>query len=184
MRKLQFLFLCFMAAACASPPEPVVVAPLEFGGAPITLDVARIEIQDEYEPRFGPPNVEHLFPTTPKNGMKKLIKSRLKAGGSGGVARAIIKRAEVKESYAGGDEGLFGDGGMNRYDGVLELEVSVYREGGLMSDARINVKASRSRTLKKRASVDEQQAFFQKMNQDMLSDLGKELEAKAVQYLR
>ena len=52
------------------------------------LDVARVEIADEYHEPLRPPNVDHLFPTPPERAMRRWATDRLAASGTPIATRA------------------------------------------------------------------------------------------------
>ena len=91
---------------CDTAP-PASFPPLSFADdAPITLSIARVEVEDAYEAPLQRPNVEHLAPIPPALGLKQWAEARLRGGGPTGSARFIIDEASIIETELPRTEGL------------------------------------------------------------------------------
>ena len=96
-RPLAALVILLLAlTACESPLPQVSYPELRLNHLPaIKLDVARIEIIEQYSPPLKAPNVEHLLPLAPATAIRNWARDRLHAVGASGTARFIIIEAEV-----------------------------------------------------------------------------------------
>jgi len=63
--------------------------------AKVRLDVAGIEVRNDYRPPMEAPHVEHLFLPPPYVAAEKLVKIQLIAAGGSRVLRVIIREASV-----------------------------------------------------------------------------------------
>ena len=61
----------------APPPVPKFPEITYSHMAPIQLDVKRIEVVWAYAPPYAPPNVDHLFPTSPGRAAERWAYDRL-----------------------------------------------------------------------------------------------------------
>src|SRR5271156_6122706 len=91
--------LLLSVAAC-NGPEPVETFPdFHFKNTPpIALDVAQVQIVDNYHPPFRPPNVEQNFPISPARAAGQWARDRLQAAGTQGLARFVINDASATET--------------------------------------------------------------------------------------
>ena len=107
-------------AACESPPPPMPTYPeIRFDRQPVLrLDVKEIVVKGAYQPPLTRPNIEHLFPIPPAAAAQAWADDRLRAVGTRGRARLIIKDASViseplplTKGLGGVVESLEGEGG-------------------------------------------------------------------------
>jgi len=97
-KSIVFIYLsaALLLSGCTGAPPASTPPDLTFANlAPITLDVAAIEVRDDYKPPLHAPNIEHTFPTPPYVAAGNLLKKQLVAGGSENVLRVIIEDASV-----------------------------------------------------------------------------------------
>ncbi|MDP7547904.1 MAG: hypothetical protein QGF20_11470, partial [Alphaproteobacteria bacterium] len=94
---LPLICLGYLLTACESPLKEVTYPDLRFNHLPvIELDVARIEIVEQYRSPLRAPNVEHELPLAPARAMRNWAADRLRAVGKSGQAKFIIIDASVK----------------------------------------------------------------------------------------
>lgn len=147
--------------------------------APIRLDVSRIEIVSNYAPPLHSPNVEHLFPVSPAAAVERWGKDRLRAAGPKGLARLIVKRADVVEiplEKSKGVRGLLTTDQAERYEATLDVEIEIRDERGFQ-DALVAASAKRSSTLKEGASALDRDRLWFRMTEALMTDINAELEA-------
>lgn len=147
--------------------------------APIRLDVSRIEIVSTYAPPMHSPNVEHLFPISPAAAVERWGKDRLRAAGPKGLARLIVKRADVVEiplEKSKGVRGLLTTDQAERYEATLDVEIEIRDERGFQ-DALVAASAKRSSTLKEGASALDRDRLWFRMTEALMTDINVELEA-------
>lgn len=166
------------ACQMASPPQPNF-PDLTFAHLPkLRLDVAQIEVIDEYVSPAKPPNVEHLFPTRPAAVAERWGRDRLEAVGAAGRARVLVKRASVVEvplEQSKGIRGLLTTDQSERYDAVIEIVVQVEGPKGRGSVAS---SATRSRSVPENVSLNDRERMWFEMTEEMMSDLNTALEAR------
>jgi hypothetical protein len=172
--------------SCANPPEVARVAAPSFAqSTPFSLDVADVQIVEEYQSPLRAPNAEQLFPTTPAEAMKSWVHDRIRAAGTDGQLSVIIKNAAVIETTLPKTQGLkgtFTNDQEARYDATLTVEMRVYKRGGAMSDASLSVTATRSQTVPEKASAYERDRIFNQILTDLMTSINAELEKNIQQY--
>lgn len=162
-------------SACAG--EPSYRAPdLTFANvAPVSLNVAQIEVRDAYKPPMTPPNVEHTFQTPLYVTTENLLKRQLAAGGQANILRAVITDASVVR------EELPVDGGFMNY---FKIEESARLNGRVVvrfelvsADApdivirHMTLTVKRQKTILEDASVSDLERASFRLTEDMMSDL-------------
>jgi hypothetical protein len=184
MRNIFSCLMLMILAAC-QPVNPPAPPPLSFTRyQPIYLNVAKIDIIEEYKSPMQPPNVEHLLPTSPTEAMRIWVRDRLRATGNAKTLQITIKDASVIATplpQPGGIEGFFTNSQDKRYDAKLDVEMRIYG-GEAMSEASIEAVATRSITVAVKASVAERQAIFRRMIADLMESENAELEKNIYQY--
>lgn len=184
MTRLFALLLAVLVAAAAPLAPAAAQQPpglgLSFAGKGVmTLDVAEIEVVDEYVPPMKEPNVEHLLPVTPSDAVRLWVQDRLKAGGGSGRARIVIRTASVKETElerTGGIRGWFTKDQSERYEGRLDVEVQVDRPAqGFAGSASVSV--TRSTTVAEDVSLAEREKAMLDLVRAMATDLDAQLDA-------
>jgi hypothetical protein len=150
---------------------------------PIYLDVANVDIDDDYESPMKPPNVEHLIPYSPMDAMHLWIKDRIRTVGTTKSVEIIIKDASVISTPVKDPGGMFPSfHNSNRYDAKLSVEMRIYASKQAMSLASIDVTATQSFTIDNKASLDERRVIFNKMIFSLMESMNAELEKHIYQY--
>lgn len=145
---------------------------------PIMLDVAEIEVVDDYTAPMKEPNVEHLIPMSPADAVRLWAADRLKADGTVGRARVVIRDAAVKEvplQRTEGVRGWFTKDQSERYEGTLSVEVQVEGPGGYTGFTSVAV--ARSTTVPEDVSLAEREKAMLALVQSMAADLDAQLDA-------
>lgn len=175
-----FAAMLLIFASCDSPPP--AGPSLNFKRyQPIYMNVSGIDVQEEYRSPGRAPNVEHLMPYSPADAVQIWVKDRLRASGGNKTMQVIIKDASV----VGKDipsEGVFSFGSDKQYDARLEVEMRIYGDEAL-SEASINVVATRSMTMSDSASARTRDAAYRDMINDMMTTLNAELEKNIFAHL-
>jgi hypothetical protein len=116
-------------AACQATPSQTPVRQISFvNSAPISFDVARIEVVRQYQPPQVPPNVDHLAPVPPSDAVQRWANDRLRAMGSSGTLKVVIKDASIVETRlppTTGFRGAFTTDQAERYDGHISVDLVV-----------------------------------------------------------
>jgi hypothetical protein len=115
--------------ACTSTPPRPQARQISFANlAPISFDVAKIEVVQQYQPPQVSPNVDHLTPVQPSDAIRRWANERLRAMGGSGTIHVIIKDASITETHLAGTTGVrgaFTTDQSERYDGRLSVDLVV-----------------------------------------------------------
>lgn len=97
LRRRTFLLLPLAVASCATgTPEGENFAALRYTYLPeLKLNVASIEIENEWQPEGDVDHVESLAPETPLAALRQMAKDRLAAYGTSGKAIFVIQDASL-----------------------------------------------------------------------------------------
>lgn len=88
--------MLFLLAGCAEGPPDTQPPEMTFANfQPVELNVARIEVRNDYQPPMRDPNVEHTFQTPPYVAAENLVKKQLVASGMQNILRVIVADAPV-----------------------------------------------------------------------------------------
>jgi hypothetical protein len=180
-----FLMALLALSGCAPAPQALNYPPIRFNNSsPITLDVAIIDVVDEYQSPLAPPNVEHLFPVIPLDALHQWVEDRVRASGKDKRLQVIIKDASVVEEklpLTKGVKGVFTNDQAARYTGRIALEMRIYGDRAV-SLASTQINATRSHTLAEGASVAQRDQLFYNLTKQMMADVNAELEKNIQQY--
>ncbi len=166
-----FTLIAIAVSGCASPPPPKF-PDLRFTHMPkITLDVAAIEIVDNFQPA-GPAHIEDRMPVPPETALRNWAEDRLVAGGVSGVAKFIINSAAVTETKLtkkGGLTGAFTTQQSHRYD--ADLRVQLRLEGvPRVSKAFAEANVTRSQTIGEDASINVREQMWFDLTESLMKD--------------
>ena len=180
-----FLLLPLLAMAACSSPEIEPRKKLGFKQyPPINLNVASVEVKEEYQSPLSHPNVEQEFRTTPAEAVEIWVNDRIRTTGGSKRLVVIVKDASVTTDAlprTGGFKGMYTIDQKERYNARLEVEMRIYGEKAL-SEASINVVATRSDTAAENFSPLERDQLFDRMVHDLMALLNAELEKNFQMY--
>ena len=178
-KMLRAIACAAFVGACATLPDGSGPPPISFRDMPpLALDVGRIEIDDRYRSPAAAPNVEHLFPEPPAAAVRVWVRDRLRATGSGGALRVVLRRADVVETQlgsAGGLRGLVTTEQTERYAATIDLSLEILDPAGEVR-SRINAEVRRSRTIAEDVSVNERRTIWHEMVRALAGNLDRTLE--------
>jgi hypothetical protein len=185
-RLLPLLALLALAACdTAAPPKPGFPQ-ITFGHLPpIALDVAQIQVEEQYAPPLAAPNVEHLMPVSPAAVAHRWAADRLRPAGASGVARVIVKDASVVAQplqKTEGVRGMFTRDQEVRYVGNLVVEVDVNTAGGLGTGFATGA-ATRTITAPENISLNRRDQILFDLTAALAQDLNAALEANIRAHL-
>ncbi len=191
IRKALALLLLLAASAlnaCDIPPSREPFPKLTYGHLhPYRLEVARVDVVDEYRPPMAPPNIEQMFPVSPAATAVQWGHDRLQA--VGGPARAVytVLRADALETHLAGDQGsgLFGDFTIpqsERYDLNIAVRLQILDPAGRVT-ASVNANATRSRTVAANATLNDRERVWFDMTEQAMNDLNASLDKSVPLYL-
>ena len=151
--------------------------------APMALDVARIEVVEQFKPPLTPPHIEHLAPVPPAHALRNWARDRLLAQGTGGVARFTIVDGSVTRQNLEKKTGLSGlvttDQSL-RYTVMMKVRVDVDAAAG---QGFAEAMASRSQTVPENLSIAERDDILHALIAATAKSLDKELEREIRAHL-
>lgn len=169
----------FLLTGCATEVEKPGFPQISFAHLqPISLNVARIEVENRYVSPATRPNVEHEFPVNPAAAASNWGRDRLRAVGPAGVARVIVRRASVVEvplKRSTGVKGAFTRDQSERYDAIIDMMVELRDANG---NVRVTAEstAKRSRSVSENISLNDREKVWFEMTETMMADLNTALE--------
>jgi hypothetical protein len=175
----SILAVVFLLTGCATEVQKPGFSQISFAHLqPISLNVARIEVENRYVSPATRPNVEHEFPVSPAAVASNWGRDRLRAVGQSGVARVVVRRASVVEvplKRTTGVTGAFTRDQSERYDAIIDMMVELRDADG---NVRVTAEstAKRSRSVSENVSLIEREKIWFEMTETMMSDLNTALE--------
>jgi hypothetical protein len=161
-------------AGCAGPdeqPRPVM-RPFDYSHLTvIRLDVAQVEVVDQWVPPRTPPNVDHRAPVEPREALRRMLTDRVQAWGRQGRARAIIEEASLIEERLPRQTGLgalFSTQPSERYVLTLTARLEVEGPEGRRGSAQATV--TRTRTVLEGTSLAAREAVWYEMLRSAMDD--------------
>ncbi|MBC8241542.1 MAG: hypothetical protein ISR50_19230 [Alphaproteobacteria bacterium] len=172
--------------ACESPLKKISYPELRFSHLPvIELEVARIEIVEQYRSPLKAPNVEHELPLAPATAMRNWATDRLRAVGKSGQAKFIIVDAAVTVALLPKKKGLkaaFTLDQAARYDTRLEARLEIETAGGL-GKGFATATATRQRTTPEGASLNSRDDALYRFIEGAAKDFDHVMAANIDRYL-
>jgi hypothetical protein len=173
--------------ACASP-APVRLPDMTFTDRPrFLMDVADVQVVDQYQPPFRLPNIEHQVVVPPARAAERWARDRLVPVGNSGRAIVTIKDARVLEHslrVTPGVQGVFTKDQAARYETIVEVSVEVRPGSGNMpSDAIATARAERSRTVPEGISPNELDRAHYELVEGVMRDLDQQLDSNMRRFL-
>lgn len=144
---------------------------------PIVLDVANIEVESHYVAPQKAPNIDHELPLTPSDAVRLWASTRLKAGGTQGKARVIIKEASVREidlDRTKGLKGWFTKDQSQKYEGKLQVDIVVEGTSRGFSGS-VSAAVARSTTVAEDVTLAQREKTIGDLVHDLAGDLDVEL---------
>ncbi|HSK38967.1 MAG TPA: hypothetical protein VK943_04295, partial [Arenibaculum sp.] len=154
--------------------------------APLTFDVARIDVVDRRETDTSDRiHADLQAPTPPERAVRRWVEDRLRAGGTSGTLTVVIEDASIIETPLPGTPGLRGTlttEQTTRFDGRIAVELVVdKRERRYQGFTKAT--STRSTTLAENASLYQRDATLLKLVRDMMDDMNYRLETGALTHL-
>jgi len=186
LKKLALLAVVVLPAACAAPP-PVRLPDMTFTDRPrFLLDVAQIQVVDQYQPTFRLPNIEHQVPVPPAKAVERWARDRLVPVGSSGNAVITIKDARVIESslrVTPGVQGVFTKEQAARYDAFVDVSIEIKPTSINMPEGSASARAERSRTVAEGISPNELDRVLYELVEGLMRDLDVQLDTNVQRFL-
>jgi hypothetical protein len=165
--------------ACTSAPPRPQARQISFANlAPISFDVARVEVVQQYQPPQVPPNVDHLTPVPPSDAIRRWANERVRAMGASGTMRVIIKDASITETHlkpTTGVRGTFTTDQSERYDGRLSVDL-VVEVPSRQFQGYTGATVSRTISVPENVSLQGREDAWHSLVERMMADLNAKLE--------
>lgn len=187
MRFWTFSVLCIFLSSCQINTVQTGEPSLTFSHlAPITFNVAEMEIIDSFQSSYNAPDVEFQFPIPPGVAVTRWIKDRIETSGSQGKLLATIKDATVKEQplpTRGGLMDIFYIEPSERYEAHVVVSFGVLDGSRALPIAEATVEITRSQTIQENASLADREALFVNLTEQLMEDFNTEAEKQIHTYL-
>ncbi len=166
-------------SACELTPPTGDFPELTYGHlAPLSFDVASVEVEQAYQPSSEAPNVELLFPVRPDQAAANWGRDRLRAVGATRRMRFIVREAPVIETALKTKTGLAGvvtRDQSERYEARLTIEVEILDDGG-RREGSARARVARSVTVTENATLLEREKVWYGLTQKLMNDMDAQLE--------
>ena len=173
------IFLLIGLTSCSVPAPSPAYPEITFGHlSPIRLNVAEVDIVENYVSPNRAPNVDHHFPITPVAVLRQWAVDRIEAAGETRRARVIIEDARVVAvdlPVHKGLQGLFYKEQKVRYEAAMEARVEVRSEHGYR-DSFATARIVRSRTVPEEMTLAEKDQLFFDLTEELIKELNSVLE--------
>ena len=176
----------FLTLGCETPVATQKLPKITFVHLqPFSINVASIEIVNQFSSTMKAPHIEHKVPTSPATALIQWVKDRLKATGKFGKLRLFIEDASATETKLDLDKSLKGQ--------FTKQQSHLYkfslRATALLTDASgvrlgsATVKATRSTTIREDISLNERQRAWFELVDQLINDFNLQMEARLNQHL-
>lgn len=186
-RILALILVSTLLAACDTPQPAPKFDEISFKDLPpIRLNVARIDVANEYVMPFKDPNVEHQMPVAPGAAVERWAGDVLQAVGTVGSAVMVIHEAaviEIKLKTKKGVSGLFHKEQSERYEGRIRASLIV-RDADNRQLAAVDAEAARSQTVREDATPNERAVVWYRMTKSLLAEFDTTLRVQANRHLK
>jgi hypothetical protein len=181
MKWMAMFVAVSLLAGCQNAPPDTQTPQLVFDTLPqISMNVARIEIVDGYQPPMKAPNVDHLFKQPPREVARRVLEKQLVANGSNHTLRVIIEDASVIKKdlpVSQGFTGFFSNEESEEYISRVSLKFQLIADDTadrVVADAF--VLSERTQTLLEDSSPAERDMAFFTLDENIMQDLRKGIE--------
>lgn len=178
--------LPWLVTACDTPNPAVTFPELTFAHRPaINLNVAKIEIINEYRMPFETPNVEHLVPIAPGAAAERWARDIVKPVGHTGTALFVITRAAVTEEKLktkSGFKGLVSVEQSERYEAALDVRIDIL--DGTRRVASANALTTRTQTAREDTTPNQRSKLWYALVERLLIEFDGQMRKQADIYLR
>jgi hypothetical protein len=144
---------------------------------PITLNVSAIDVQSLYQSPRVAPHVEHQFPVTPEQALRRWAQDRLRAGGGTGQARFLVTNAAVTEEplpRTTGFIGAFKTEPDTRYTATIEATLEIIDTNGRRI-AAATTRATRTKAVDEGVAPAERALIWRDFTDTLMRDFDGEM---------
>jgi hypothetical protein len=166
-----------MTAACTAAPPATDSMPIQTFEQmqQIRLNVAKVEVSDEYQAPTGNGHVEYMFPVTPATATRQLIEKKLLAQGDQNILRVIIEDASAqRETLQVTNDfwGTFRNDPAERYMAQVKLRFELVSESAPdIVKGHASVIGKRGKTVMENASPADRDQAMTELNDALMADV-------------
>jgi hypothetical protein len=173
---LVSIAFALLLSGCADAPPVSKFPDMTFANVQgVSLDVAKIDVIDNYHPPMKTPNMEHLFPTSPAAATKLLVQKELLASGASKILRVMIDDASVVSETLPTTKGFWG--ALER-EPEYRLKAKVFLRFELANEAAPDIIIGHAEVIAKRNKVvledmtpaERDRAYFD-LTEDLMGDV-------------
>ena len=183
---LAAAMLPWLLTGCDTPNPAMDFPELTFAHKPaIRLNVAKIEIINEYRMPFKAPNVEHLVPVAPSAAAERWAADVLKAVGTQGTALFVITRAAVtveELKTKSGFQGLVSIEQSERYEAALEARIEILDGTRRLATARAGT--TRTQTAREDTTPNQRAKLWYTLVERVIIEFDGEMRKQADNFLK
>jgi hypothetical protein len=176
-----------LLSGCAGAPPAATVAEITFTHLPpINLDVAAIELVEQFVAPLEPPHVEGDLPVTPAAAAKRWVTDRLVPAGTTRIARVTLEDASATEqalATEGGMSGLFTSEQAKRYDVTVAMRIEIIDQATRFVEGFATASAAKSTTIAEDATLDERDRTLLGLVEAVMQDLDENLDLSIRRHL-
>lgn len=169
-----------LLAACIDTVVPQQTQQANFTGIPYTLNVASVEIAEDYKTSKVPPHVEGSADMPPAATFRDWVSSRIAAGGKTGRAEVVISDASIIRHdlprQTSGIQGYFTTEQTQEFKGSLQVQIKIYDDRNILPISTITVQSRVMHTLSEHAGPADQKTLCHNMSIELLKQLEPELD--------
>ena len=174
MKKIAFILMAVIfVTACTVTSSARQQPRFAYKQYPATrINVATIEVRENYTMPMQSPNIEHLMPLPLPQAFADWARTRFVATGTTGTMIITISQANVLRKdlpRTDGVKGWFTVDQAERYDARSVVEIKF--EGLPQQDGSGVVNVTRGQTIGENASIQERDQAWNRMSETMLTDL-------------
>jgi hypothetical protein len=149
------------------------------------MNVAKVEVVNEYKMRNEAPYVDPQFPTPLTDSITEWAKNSFVATGEDGVLKIIIREASLQQSHYDDKPrffGLFPGKRMDKYLATAMVEMKLYNGEAAMPVAETEATATREGRIEAVAGVGYREELFNSMTDELIDDLDQQTRALTYKF--
>lgn len=176
--KLFLVILCVFLVSCTSTPKPEgkPLPEMTFSHyLPMTLDLAKVDIKNKYNPGADPADVSGTFPTSPDVALRLYAQNKLRTKGRSGQLVFTIEEAKVLHSVQESDNKLSRWLKQNRtetYEMFISIKLDSIKNTGKLTTV---LNMQKSFTLPESVSLAERELLQMTFLEGVVKDIDKAL---------
>lgn len=174
------LLLVGLLTACTETVVPQPPQQASFKGPSYVLNVASIDIAEDYQTSKVLPHVEGHADMPPAAVFRDWVAQHVSAGGRAGRAEVVISDAGILRrdlpKQTSGIEGYFTEEQTEEYKGSLQIEIKIYDDRNILPVAQISASSRAMHTLGEKAGLEDHKALYHNMSIELVKVIEPEIE--------